>query len=392
MPVTVPARVRRVDYPWGNVRCSVKRVILVLAFLIALVSAPGANAVQLHDGHGVHVLSVKQVDSRLLAVTVRSDALPGPANVRILLPTGYGSHAHRHYPVLYLLHGTSGGAADWTTLGGAEQTTAGRPLIVVMPDIALGYDGGGWCTNWPDGRYRWETFHISQLLPWVDANLRTIRSRGERAIAGLSQGGFCSMSYAARHPDLFGTALSYSGAPDIAYDRQAQALTTPIINLTETVLDHVPADSMFGPRTSNEINWAAHDPTTLADNLRRTKLFMYTGNGSSGPLDHPPRLGLDPIEAGVHELTTLFHQRLVKLRIPSLLDYYGPGTHSWPYWARDLSQSIGPLMRIFAARLPLPTRVDYMSADPRYSVYGWRVTMHRKVREFSYLRRASGRG
>ena len=35
---------------------------------------------------------------------------------------------------------------------------------------------------------------------------------------------------------------------------------------------------------TNEINWAAHDPTTLADNLRGTKLLMYMGNGTPGPL------------------------------------------------------------------------------------------------------------
>ena len=210
----------------------------------------------------------------------------------MLLPTGYANHPRRRYPVLYLLHGTSGGAADWTTTGGAEQTTAGKPLIVVMPDIALNDDGGGWCTNWWNAGKRgvpeWETFHIDQLIPWVDRNLRTIRSRAGRAIAGLSQGGFCSMSYAARHPDLFGTALSFSGAPDIAYDAEAQSLVTPIINVTETALDGVPANSMFGPRTSEEINWAAHDPTTLAENLADTRLLMFTGNGMVGPLDKGP--------------------------------------------------------------------------------------------------------
>ena len=33
----------------------------------------------------------------------------------------------------------------------------------------------------------------------------------------MSQGGFCAMSYAVSHPDLFGAALSFSGALDIAY-------------------------------------------------------------------------------------------------------------------------------------------------------------------------------
>jgi hypothetical protein len=31
------------------------------------------------------------------------------------------------------------------------------------------------------------------------------------------------MSYAARHPDVFGAALSYSGAPDIAYDARRRS-------------------------------------------------------------------------------------------------------------------------------------------------------------------------
>lgn len=277
-------------------------------------------------------------------------------------------------------------------MGGAEQTTAGKQLIVVMPDIALGDDGGGWCTNWPDRMYRWETFHIGQLVPWIDANLRTIRSRAERAIAGLSQGGFCSMSYAARHPDLFATALSYSGAPDIAYDVVAQTLVTPIINLTETVLDHVAANSMFGSRLTNEIKWAAHDPATLAGNLRATRLEMFTGNGSPGPLDTTANAGGDVIEAGVHQLTQLFHQRLIALRIPSFYEDYGPGTHSWPYWARDLGQSIGAVMNAFANPVKSPPKVGYTSADPQYGVYGWQVSTHRAVREFSSLRDAWARG
>ncbi len=364
--------------------------------LAALVAPAGAQALKFRSGDGLRVASVKRLDARLFALTVSTKALPAPANVRVLLPTGYAHHPRRRYPVLYLLHGTSGGAADWTTMGGAEQTTAGKPLIVVMPDIALNDDGGGWCTNWWNNGKRgvpeWETFHIDQLIPWVDRNLRTIRSRNGRAIAGLSQGGFCSMSYAARHPDLFGAALSFSGAPDIAYDAEAQSLVTPIINVTETALDDVPANSMFGPRTTEEINWAAHDPTTLAENLADTRLFMFTGNGMVGPLDTGPNPLGSAIEAGVEQLTKLFHARLQALGIPSYFDDYGPGTHSWPYWARDLRQSIGPLMNDFAHPLPPPAKVTFTAAEPSYSIYGWQVNMHRAVEEFSTVAGAGRHG
>jgi len=372
-----------------------------VAALVALALAPALPAAaagpRFHDAAGIRVASVRSLDSRLIALTVETSALATPANVRILLPATYASHRKRHYPVLYLFHGTSGGAADWTTMGGAEQTTAGKNLIVVMPDIAIGDGGGGWCTDWYNagahGQPEWETFHIGQLVPWVDSNLRTIPDRTGRAIAGLSQGGFCSMSYAARHPDLFETALSFSGAPDTAYDAQAQVLATPIINATEVFLDHVPADSIFGSRLSEEINWAAHDPTTLANNLRDTNLFMYTGNGAAGPYDPPiPNLGAALIEAGVHQLTTLFHDRLQALGIRSTFDDYGGGTHSWPYWARDLRESIGPVMADFANPLPAPSQVTYTAAEPSYTIFGWHVAMHRAAEEFSTLEGASASG
>jgi S-formylglutathione hydrolase FrmB len=375
------------------------RAALLACVLVALPAA-GARAAgppALPDADGIHVVSERQLDARLLALTVSTPALNGTANVRILLPDGYAAHPQRRYPVLYLLHGTSGGAADWTTMGDAEKTTAGRQLIVVMPDIAQNDNGGGWCTDWYNGgaygKPQWERFHIDELIPWIDHGLRTLADRDGRAIAGLSQGGFCSMSYAARHPDLFSEALSFSGAPDIAYDTEAQALVTPIINATEIGLDGVAAYSMFGPRTTQEIDWAAHDPTTLAENLRGMRLVIYTGNGQSGPLDSAvPNPGAMAIEGGVEQLSTLFHNRLQTLGIPSTFDDYGPGTHSWPYWARDLQWSIGPVMDDFAHPPAAPTAVTYTSADTAYGAFGWTVKTSRQVRELSTLRSATATG
>jgi S-formylglutathione hydrolase FrmB len=358
---------------------------------------------RLSDGYGLHVVSQRRVNSRLLAVTLSTRALYGRPKVDILLPAGYSAagNRRRRYPVLYLLPGTSGTAADWVDLGDAEQASAGLPMIIVSPDIAIDGDGGGWCTNWwnrntqqTGGVHDWETFHIDELIPWIDHNLRTRADRQGRAIAGLSQGGFCSMSYAARYPDLFGVALAYSGAPDIAYNELAIGPSTSIINFTETVYDHVPANSMFGPRATEELNWANHDPATLAPNLRDTKLLIYAGNGQPGPLAGPgcATTFAEGIESLVGEDTTLFHNRLVALGIPSVYDAYGPGTHCFAYWARDLKESVGAIARDFAHPLRPPRKVTYTIADPSYSIYGWHVTMHRLAEEFSTLENADARG
>jgi S-formylglutathione hydrolase FrmB len=367
----------------------------------AAVAAPGSlSAPSLSDGHGLTIDTEAQLDPRLLDVTVSTAALPEPADVRILLPSGYAADPSARYPVLYLFDGTSGHASDWTTMGDAEETTAGLPVIVVMPDITLDGDGGGWCTNWVNrGKYgepEWDTFHIDELIPWIDQNFRTIASRDGRAIAGLSQGGFCSMSYAARYPDMFMTALSFSGAPDIAYDREAQLLAMGIINATEVGLDDVPPDSMFGNPVTDEINWAGHDPATLAANLRATNLFEFTGDGVPGPLD-PHSLSSVPVEGAALETLVgldnqLFHQRLEKLGIPSDWQDYGPGTHSWPYWARDLQESIGPVMYDFAHPLPAPASVTYTTVDDEYSEFGWQVGIDRRAEEFSTLSDADAGG
>jgi S-formylglutathione hydrolase FrmB len=374
------------------------RSVIGLAVVAAVAlgcAALAATAGAFVAADGIRVVSVQRVDARLLALEVYSRALGSETDLRILLPSRYA--AGRRYPVLYLLDGTSGSAADWTTAGDAEQTTAGRPFIVVMPDIDVHGNGGGWCTDSVNGAIPdWETYHVDELIPWVDANLPTVAGRAGRAIAGLSQGGFCAMSYAARYPDLFGTALSFSGAPDIAYDAQAQAIVTPVIEFTASELDGVAPDSMFGPRATDEINWAAHDPATLAANLRDTRLYLYVGDGRPGPLDtgptSPGETTAEVVEAGAERLTELFHQRLDALGIRSYYDDYGPGTHSWPYWARDLQASIGFIGGAFAHPLAPPRRLTYTSADPAYSEYGWRVVTHRRVREFSTLRDAGADG
>jgi S-formylglutathione hydrolase FrmB len=367
-----------------------RKLLLGATLLALLLPAPAASALRFHNGDGLQVTSVKQLDPRLFALTLQTAALPSPASVRILLPPGYLAHRHRRYPVFYLLHGTSGGASDWTLQGNAEQVIGNSPMITVMPDIALNDDGGGWCTDWPNGMERWETFHIGQLLPWVDTNLRTIPQRAKRAIAGLSQGGFCSLSYAARHPDLFGVALGYSGAPAIWYDADARVGAMAVISATEVGLDHLPPDTFFGNQITDGVNWAAHDPATLAQNLRGTRMYMYWGNGQPGPLDHGPSISAGGIESLVARDNADFEARLGSLGIPAYFDDYGPGTHSWPYWTRDLQWSIGKIMSDF--NHPLPAAPSYTSADDQYALAGWVVDMHRTAREFSAFSGASRSG
>jgi S-formylglutathione hydrolase FrmB len=376
------------------------RVIAAASLTVSAVLAPSspaaAEAVSFADTGAVHVIAAQQLDDRLWDLSVQTPALGRAVRVRILLPTGYADGGAR-YPVLYLFHGTSGGADDWTTQGDAEATTAGRPLIVVMPDAGLDDDGGGWFANWVNtttklGPSQWETFHVDQLIPWVDANLRTISNRAGRAIAGLSQGGFGAMSYAARHPDTFAIAASFSGAPEIDRDLIVIPVSTAIVEAITVGLDGVPYGSIFGDRLTHEINWQGHDPASLLTNLRGTAVYMWTATGLPGQYD----AGLDPsattIEAITHASTQLFHQHLEQAGIASYYDDYVFGTHTFPYWADDLRAFIGPLMDDFA-HPTAPAAVDYRSIDSTWTQWGWTVANHRPQQQaFSDLMAADASG
>jgi S-formylglutathione hydrolase FrmB len=335
------------------------------------------------DARGIHVVAVRRIDARQINVKVSSAALGRAVDLRVLLPAGYDPRSPRRFPVLYLFHGTSGRASDWVVMGDAERATARYPLITVMPDAGFDGDGGGWFTNWVDrstalGPSQWETFHVAQLIPWVDHNLRTIAARRGRAIAGLSQGGFGAMSYAARHPDTFVAAGSFSGAPEIDRDPPVTAGSTVVIEGTAFGLDGVEPEAMFGSRVTNEVNWAGHDPSTLMTNLRGMSLSLWTATGLPGPYDSTPNPGASGIELLTHESTQYFHDHLVTEGIPSYYDDYTYGTHSWPYWARDLREFLTRLTSTFA-HPPAPARISYESIDPQWSQWGWSMAVRRNA-------------
>ncbi|MGN6475569.1 MAG: alpha/beta hydrolase [Mycobacteriales bacterium] len=376
---------------------------LALALSAAMVAGAGASPaphrVQVHvrSAHGVTVKSIKVLDSRQVLATIVPKALGRPIQVRIVLPVGYQPDASTRYPVLYLYPGTSGDNSDWVNAGDALKTTAPYRLITVSSDIGFNKDGGGWFTNWVDqntalGKSQWETYDIDELIPWIDANFDTIRSRAGRAVAGLSQGGYGSTELAARHPDLFVMDGSFSGAPEINRDVQIRAGAYGVIAATMSGLNGVEPDAPFGNPVTDQVNWAGHDPATTVDNLRPVRLWLATADGAPGDYDNPAANptgypGAAGIEFATHESTDYFLMHAAAAHLQYTVYDYGSGTHTWPYWARDFRHFIKPLMQTFAHPPALPAKLSYTTIDRSYSVWGWHVSIKRPQQlAFSTLR------
>ncbi len=203
--------------------------------------------------------------------------------VNVMLPDGY--NGKRRFPVLFLLHGIGWGYDYWMEPRGGDLREIGKGLeaIVVMPE-----GGRGWYTDWWNGGRRtdpaWERFHVDRLIRAATRRLRVRRGRRWHAMAGFSMGGLGAALYAARRPDYFGSVALMSGVLDIQrpetpafFDGLASGFSSSIDGPAAKPETH---EDVWGDPEAQEFWWAAHNPTALAANLARSRVFLTVGNGS----------------------------------------------------------------------------------------------------------------
>jgi len=161
------------------------------------------------------------IESRALADNPLHD--PVVRALPVILPPGY-SRSERRYPVIVGLTGFTGRGAMLLNDDAWQPNLAqrlgrlyaeGMPhAIFVLPDCFTRYGGSQYINSGATGRY--EDYVIDELIPWVDAHYRTIANPAGRAVFGKSSGGYGSMIYGLRHPDVFAAIACHSG--DMAFD------------------------------------------------------------------------------------------------------------------------------------------------------------------------------
>jgi S-formylglutathione hydrolase FrmB len=282
------------------------------------------------DGAGM--IAIETVDARTRDLTIGSPAV-GVVKVRLLLPAAYASQPSTRWPVLYLLQGAMDDYTSWSTESTIEELTEPTDLLVVMP--AATQDGvDGWYTDWYNGGAggppRWETFHLVELLQLLERNWQ---AGDRRAVAGLSMGGYGAITYAARHPGMFAAAASFSGVLDLKVDPGDFSSPTDIARWGE-------------PGTAS---WTAHDPIQLVRHLQGTLLYVAYGDGTPGPLD-AANTSTDGVESWIAAGNERFVAALKDAGLPATVHAYGPGTHSWPYWQREMHAFLPMMLEALADR------------------------------------------
>ncbi|WP_371502070.1 alpha/beta hydrolase-fold protein [Kitasatospora sp. NBC_00374] len=342
---------------------------------VTMLAAPSARAADplppvLADGFGLTQVGAATGTATNFVITVTTAQVAGRHHIRIILPRGYADQPARRYPVFYLLHGAPDDPANPGLAFPA--LTASESMITVIPDGGL----RGWYTNWLDqhtaaGAQNWETFHLTQVLPFVDANLRTVTTKQGRAIGGISMGGFGALHYAQARPDLFSQVATYSGADDISGDEAVvrAAVVASLTNFGAALcgstttpgsscgLDFGPSvssDALFGspyPFFNADWRWNAADPSTHMGRLAGMGISIYTGNGQGDGLNSAGEFLVESASLHVKE-------HLDALGMPYYFVDYGAGAgwgpdcgggHNGYCWAQDLVDYVPRLERAFAA-------------------------------------------
>jgi S-formylglutathione hydrolase FrmB len=230
---------------------------------------------------------------------------------RVALPVSIASH--QKLPVVYLLHGGGGSFREWSNYSDVTRF-AEASLVLVMPQGDYSYYVNA--AERPGDRY--EDYIVQDLLADVEAKYPIANGRSNRAIVGVSMGGFGAIKIALSHPDLFAIAGALSPAIDVPRRRFS----------IKRIQQYWAHRSIFGPWGSDARR--RNDPFVLARSVDASKasyLFLTCGAGE----------GL--LEANREFAAVLTEQHL------QYEFHVVPGGHDWNQWNRQLPSLFERLLR-----------------------------------------------
>ncbi|MES1226492.1 MAG: alpha/beta hydrolase-fold protein, partial [Bacteroidota bacterium] len=254
--------------------------------------------------------------------TIQSKVLGKNVNYTVYLPADY-STSQRTYPVVYLLHGFTDDNTGWLQFGEinryADKAIADGtipPMIIVMPNADSSF-----YINSYDGKENYEDFFVNEFMPAVEKEFRIKAEKKYRGVAGLSMGGYGTLTYALKHPDLFVAAAPFSAA---VWDDDA------ITTMQEATYDNV-IGKLFGKglKGKNRLTKTWYDNAILkivadksVDDLKKVRYWIDCGDD-------------DFLIKG----NCLLHIALTEKKVPHEFRVRD-GAHNWTYWRTGITDAL----------------------------------------------------
>ncbi|MFZ4456656.1 MAG: alpha/beta hydrolase [Bacteroidales bacterium] len=242
--------------------------------------------------------SVNQVDT----ISVHSEKMNKEVKNVVIVPKNYSKK--KHYPVVYLLHGFGGKYSSYIhDVPELKEFSTHYQMVIVCPDGNNSF----YIDSPVDSAYRYESFIINDLIPYIDTHYATVRNRQARAVLGLSMGGHGAFYLAIRHKDLFGHIGSMSGVVNLNGSGQKSTLAKRI-----------------GSKEEHPEEWNNRSALYLVDSLKNGEFDIMIDCGVSD---------------NFHQINRDLHDKLLNMKIDH--DYVErPGAHNWSYWNNSIKYQL----------------------------------------------------
>jgi S-formylglutathione hydrolase FrmB len=158
-----------------------------------------------------------QAQSRIDCDALNSRILKYAVHYCVYLPASYDvgtrNRPPQQYPVLYFLHGlgdneqTLFNSGGWTLLDDLRKQHKLGDFLIVAPEGRRSF-----YIDSADGSVRYSDFFLQELVPLIEAKFRIAKGRGNRAISGISMGGYGALRFAFSHPEMFSAVSAQSAA------------------------------------------------------------------------------------------------------------------------------------------------------------------------------------
>jgi S-formylglutathione hydrolase FrmB len=256
--------------------------------------------------------------SRIDCSALDSKILKRAVRYCVYIPSGYDAgakeHPARRYPILYFLHG----------LGDNEQTLFNSGGWTLLDDLRNQHKMGDFLIVAPEGRrsfyinsindsVRYSDFFLQELMPQIEGKYHFRGGRVDRAISGISMGGYGALRLAFAHPELFSAVSAQSAA----------LITESPTLLNAASQSGAPLLTLLGPVFGEPIDvrhWNENNPLLLArknaTSLQRQAIYF--------------NCGLDD-NYGFEKGAAALHEELLKERVKHEYHPYS-GDHSITYF------------------------------------------------------------
>lgn len=207
----------------------------------------------------------------------------------VLLPDGYSKDGGR-LPLVLMLHGAGGDREELARFEPQiRQMWADSELpelVIATPSVAA----GSIYMDSHDGKDRWETFIMTELLPHLRQDYRVGDGRETTMVTGISMGGLGSLRLGFKYPEIFGAvaAMEPGAWPGLTWhevpDRNKIRSPDRIANLFGNPFDH----GRF--RQENPASIVQNDPSRLEGSAIYLEVGDEDGFGFMEGVDYMHRL------------------------------------------------------------------------------------------------------